>query len=431
MNFRSLVLSTLFYRMASLALGIGTSILTYRALGPEQRGVLAYIVFIIGLFPTFANFGIGTSAVYLLGAGKIDIRELKRVIQSIVLVSTIIAWASVFYYFWIHMDEKTTGIYVTIRFPLMGVVFLAILNHLWVSIIYAENRITDMNRAGLAVQATRALIIAAAFFVDHLNLSVAFVAVALSYVVQSTFLLRLAPPVWAFGCRWVSFKSVMSLGMLAYIGMIANYGTYRISYFFITDYLGPAALGIFSLAVLLTERILDITNSTSTVLLPRVSRAGGKESSRERTNLIVRAGLLITLFLCLGIFILSKPLIQLLYGSPYLEASQILIWLLPGIAFLSMGKLVSAHLSGEGKIWTVNWPLLVTLPLYILGLTFALPRYGLTGGAIATSANYIALSSILLVSYLRLTKQSFFTVFRYRKSDFQNLFNFSALRIRF
>lgn len=419
MNFPQKVLSTVGYRSLAFVLGIWVSILTYRGLGPEHRGILAYIVFMLGLVTSFSGLGTSTSATYLLGSSQLSLRELKRAIQSMALVLTAVFWGVAYYYFWIHIDLTSGAIYSGLRQLVLIVLPMAIFAQLWVAVVYAENRIEVLNRSSVVTQIVSAILLSGAYVFDRLTLSFVFFTIVVSHGVQTLYLLQAAKPVASFGLDKNTLKLLLSQGLRSYVGDLAAYANYRISYFLVTDVLGATALGVYSLAILLTEKVLDVTKATSLILLPEIARSKANAHVLYRTNRIVRINFVITLLIS-GVAVgLAPMVIPILYGKAYAQAGIYLIWLLPGIILLSVAKILAAHLCGIGKIWSTSWPMIITLVPLVSALHWLLPRWGLVGASIVTSLNHILISAILLYAYLHHTEQRFVDLVRTRPSQDQ------------
>jgi O-antigen/teichoic acid export membrane protein len=355
--------------------------------------------------------------VFFVGSGAMSIREAKRIVQTLVLFATVVFWAFAAYYFWFHLDPLAARAYVEIRTLLLIVIPLAVFSQLWNGIIYAENRILSLNRSAVLVQVVSALVLITGMFLHSITLPYVFFSMLLAHVVQASYLWAVSRPVPAFGCNLRMMRRVLSLGFQGYIGNLANYGNYRISYFLITRALGASSLGLYSLSVLLSEKTLDVTNAASTVLLPRVAREESSNGSHDRTERIARVNLILTVLIC-GVALISAPLlIRLMYGTVYSKAAQYFCILLPGTLALSVSRITAAHLGGKGRVWETSWPVILLFPLVTVALWWGLPRWGLVWAATVTSLSYILLSILVVANYVRCFKRRWTDVFRFQKDD--------------
>jgi O-antigen/teichoic acid export membrane protein len=419
MAFRKLVLSTLLIRFLAFPLGIWTSVLTYRALGPEARGLLAYVVFLLGFVTSFSDLGSSAAGVYLVGSRTLSLKEFKQVIETLIAAVTLAAWGVSVYYFWFHLEGDAAQAYTGIREMLLVVIPLAVFSQLWSGVVYAENRIGVFNRSQVAVQVVGAVLLTCAFAVHRLTFRFAFLTILVSHVVQAAYLFQASRPILFSRIPWMQIKRVFSLGAINYAGNLASYGTYRSSYYFIANELGAKALGVYSLAVLLSEKLLDLTNALSIVLFPQVANISQSVQMRERTNRIARVSFLCTLLFSIVAIPISPFVIRLMYGPSYETAATCFVILLPGTLFLALGKIVSAHLCGEGKIANTCYPGMVLLVPFALALWLSLEAIGIVGAAYLTSLTYVITGLWLLISYQRHTGLGFRAILWPRTSDLE------------
>lgn len=83
----------------------------------------------------------------------------------------------------------------------------------------------------------------------------------------------------------------------------------------------PIAVGFYSIAAGVTERLWSASKTTSVVLLPKIAAEKDERVSKGFTPIVSRIVLLITIIGALVLFFLTTPLIILLYnvficGSP-------------------------------------------------------------------------------------------------------------------
>ncbi|WP_422485648.1 putative polysaccharide biosynthesis protein [Gudongella sp. DL1XJH-153] len=140
-------------------------------------------------------------------------------------------------------------------------------------------------------------------------------------------------------------------------------------------------------------------------LVPAISSASARNSEKETSNLIssgIRMTLLIGLPSAIGLFVLSTPIVALLYYNNPPEAiasvGDILAYLSLGVIFLTMVQALTAILQGLGK------PFIPVRNLFIgalakIVLTYVLtgiPAINVKGAAISTVVAYAIASSLNL-----------------------------------
>lgn len=143
-------------------------------------------------------------------------------------------------------------------------------------------------------------------------------------------------------------------------------------------------------------------------LVPAISNSKAGES-KEKTKSIIESGIKVTLLIglpsALGLFTLSRPIIQLLYYKNSLETiistGKILRVLSLGVVFLTLVQSLSAILQGLGK------PLIPAINLFIGAILKAILTYILVGiewiniyGAAFSTVIAFATAAILNIIYI-------------------------------
>jgi O-antigen/teichoic acid export membrane protein len=168
-------------------------------------------------------------------------------------------------------------------------------------------------------------------------------------------------------------------------------------------FLGPVNVGIYSVAVLLAELLWQLPNSIGFVIFPKAS-ASTPEAMNAFTPRVFRLTLAITAAAAVVLGAIGKPFIELVYTSDFSPAYSALLVLLPGVVLLGGGKVLTNELAGRGYAHynSINsgLALVATLVLDVL----LIPRYGITGAALASSIAY-ALNLMTALVFYRLVSR--------------------------
>jgi O-antigen/teichoic acid export membrane protein len=118
-----------------------------------------------------------------------------------------------------------------------------------------------------------------------------------------------------------------------------------------------------------------------------------------------------------GLFLLSQWVVVLLYSSEYVPAVHLFRILLPGIVFLSGGRILANDIAGRGKPLLNTYVGGIGLTIQVLLNLVWIPRFGATGAAWATTISYGLTSAGWLLLYMRLSGNSLTTVVVPQTSD--------------
>ena len=214
------------------------------------------------------------------------------------------------------------------------------------------------------------------------------------------------------------YKQLFKFGIKSHLSNLVTFLNYKIDIFLTNLLLGPVAVGIYVIAVSLSERLWIFSHSASTVIYPRLVRMSGDESERKLlTPLISRWVFFITLiFACISFFVINF-LVQFFFGDEYLEASLIYLFLLPGVLFLSCSRILSNDIASRGKPEYNLYISSVVLFVGIIGNLIFIPIFELEGAACATSISYFFHLLLTVKTYNKFSNNTFFDSLFIKYSD--------------
>lgn len=151
-------------------------------------------------------------------------------------------------------------------------------------------------------------------------------------------------------------------------------------------------------------------------LVPAISDAFARKNKSEIKDLIssgIRITLLIGLPCALGLFVLAKPIIALLYfnNSPEILTStgKILGYLSFGVIFLTLVQTLTAMLQGLGRpfIPVKNLAIGAMVKVILTYTLTAVPSVNINGAAISTVVAYLIAASLDLIGVVKVTRIKF------------------------
>ena len=198
------------------------------------------------------------------------------------------------------------------------------------------------------------------------------------------------------------FRKSIVYGLQGHFGGILIQFTYRFDMFLVLSMLGLKAQGLYSISVILAEKLSHIPQSINVVLFPQVSSLSNEEAN-ALTPRVTRNSLFIVLVAGAVLYLVSRPLLLLFYGTEFLPALKAFQILIPGIVTLSVAKILSSDLSGRDRriYHTVATAIAFTVNV---SLCFAwIPRHGIEGAAWASTVAYTLQSVLMLAFFTKLS----------------------------
>jgi O-antigen/teichoic acid export membrane protein len=189
------------------------------------------------------------------------------------------------------------------------------------------------------------------------------------------------------------------MGINVFLGML----NYRIDSLILIGLLGPAAFGVYSIAVAVGELHFMISRSVTTAVTRDIG-AQDRAASAAIVARVVRTCTALVGAVALVAFAVGPTLIAVVYGSRFSGAGLPLRLLLPGIvAFATMGTFASFFHYQLGRPAIVAYINVAMIAVQAAGCFVLVPVWGLGGAALASSATYIVGAMLNTCWFCRVT----------------------------
>lgn len=423
MSFIRNVSMTFATKVALFLVGLVTSIVMARILGPEGKGLFSLAVLVAAIVFNSTNMGIGTGSGYFLGRRKIPLEtvagnwlSLSLLIGLAVLaVSLILAPAIV--------PRLLPSVPVwAVVISLFSIPF-SILTYNFLSLFKASNDFRRFNQLDM-IQPSAFLVLFVVMMAlyPERRVTAAVAAFILSAAVGGAGALMLARRVTRLGFRWRRelIGKALRFGVQGYLANFLGFLNYRLDMFLVNFFLEPRFVGYYSISVMVAEKVWYVPDVLSAVLHPRVARSSEGEANRD-TAMVSRLTVVLIGLGCLGILLLGRFLIGLLYSEAFLPAVTPLFILLPGIFAISLAKILASDLLARGYPRINMWAGLTALTVNIVLNILLIPRYGVSGAALATSVSYTLDVAVIATAFVKITGLSPVSILVPRREDLRFL----------
>jgi O-antigen/teichoic acid export membrane protein len=102
----------------------------------------------------------------------------------------------------------------------------------------------------------------------------------------------------------------------------------------------------------------------------------------------------------------------------------VLNYLIPGVFFLTIFKVMNMDLAGKGKPWVSAKAMIPALLINVIMNFILIPKIGANGAAISSTLSYSFASLLFLYLYSRETGISISEIITFKKTDFTTIKNF-------
>ena len=409
------------------AVGFITSIILARTLGPTGKGIYALIILIPAVMLKLGSLGIEAANVYFIGSKQYEPKDVvsNSLLSSILLgLFLILLFLGISYLsaFKNYLNSNQINIFylwltvLTIPFSL----FSGFLR----SIFLGKEEIRTFNKINIFQTITQLVLIVIFLMILKQGVSGAvnvYILTAMFVFVFIIFLIKKFTEI-KFSFNKNLFKDFVGYGVKAYFGNLAQFLNYRLDMFLVALFLTPTAVGYYSLAVGIAERLWMLPGAIATVLFPRISSIKST-AANDLTPRIARHTFFIIFILSLILAILTKPLVKILFGIAFLPSVMPLLILLPGIVALGGAKTLTADLAGRGKPQFGTYSAFISLAVNIPLNLWLIPKWGISGAAFASTIAYIVATLVVIGAFAKISQKSWSEILIIKKNNFQDYRN--------
>ncbi|PNU04066.1 polysaccharide biosynthesis C-terminal domain-containing protein [Novosphingobium guangzhouense] len=374
-------------RMALATLvGLGTSVIVARQLGPGGNGLYALATLLPVTLGTLTNGGVIYSNVFFLANGKTGLRQALPMNFILWAILSVLGVAGFFGYqeiFGEEIKDSAVALAGICSFPpYLLQLFLS-------SLIQGRQDFRYHSYATLAPVVLCFVFLLISYSAGYRSAAYAVACYGASMAVASvlTFyflikLLRAEPSEKRELDEF--FTKYFRYGVFSYIGNIFALVHQRINYYFVTIFLGLTGVGVFAIATQIAERLLVLTTAVTTVALPRLASDYGESNGAQLTAQLCRLTFQLSVVAAFVLAVLAQIFLHEIFGANFAGALLPLQILLAGSAFVAVTRILANDFTARGRpqlnVSTAFIPVLVNIAACLL----LIPKFGLNGAAWAT-----------------------------------------------
>ena len=402
----------------TLLSGVLTSLLTAWALGPQGRGDLAVIV----LWPNVVALLVG------MGLPQAHRYYLARQPEMLsMLFSNSLLFALVFGVAALGLGELIVPHLVGVRSPeVMWLVHaylinipLALLYDLMVGFLEGAREFRCSALARVIFFGIQSVAYLTLWLTGHLTLEsaaftmiVAQVANTFTALVSVMYVLR---PKWKPG--WSEWKMALSYGLRYHPGVVTAFTTLRLDQLLLGGMASSLEIGLYFIAVRLSEITTVLASSVADVLMPEVAACDRVEESIRMLTKSLRQTIYVYLLVLIPLMLGAPLILRVAYGAEFLAATSTLRLLLIASLIWSAGAIVISGLNGLGHPGLSTIARLASAIVTVFALLEWLPKYGIVGAAFSSLLGYSVMLIVALYWLVRKQRISLWDCLRPRRDD--------------
>ncbi|MGA3024386.1 MAG: oligosaccharide flippase family protein [Bryobacteraceae bacterium] len=384
-------------RVLTAAIGLLTSVVTAKALGPQGRGYFAVGVTIGAMAVQFANMGLHAANTRYVAK---DARLVSPLLANSLLVGLGLGGllsAALWAVFRTHAASSPLhdpALALALAYVPVGLTLLLLQN-----LLVGLNRIHEFNLIEIASRVLVLVLILGFLLTGALSLNTALSAALAGVTVGLVLVLaRLAPSLKTLRLpSRALFRRCLNFGFRAYLVSVFGFVVLRADLLMVRYMLGPAEAGYYSVASSMGDILNLLPAAVATVVFPRLVQC---ETEVERLQATKAAATLLGIAM-LGVAavccLMARPLVGILYGKAFLKAVGPFMILAAAMVFYGTNTLLSIHFAALGfpVMSILAWLLVAALNI---GMNIiVIPRYGIMGAAVSSFVCYFAIFALHLL----------------------------------
>jgi O-antigen/teichoic acid export membrane protein len=394
-------------RIVVAVTGAATTIFVARMLGPEGTGGFAIALTIVVTLTAACSLGVEHGIAYFVASGRWDPRDALRSAQRVALL-TGIGGALLCMLTRLAVPSAFGGLSVAST-AVAAVALPFSLSWFYVSFIGLA---TDRYEAyvlppALLSSLTLVLVVGLVLVADLpgavVGMTCAHVAVALATALWARRRLPASP---AGATADGALRRALRFGVKGYGANALSQLNARVDLLFLSAVASAAAAGHYAVAIAVTTVMWLVPQALSDVLFPRIAALSASGERDMRAFVEAKSLRHTVLLVAVALPLLTAPLLALvvpIYGPAFRPAIELALILVPGVALMGIGGVMSATIVGRGRPEYSLYTVLVVTPLTIGAYVLLIPSLEAQGAAFAKTLSYALTFALTLWFYRRVT----------------------------
>ncbi|MBI3717736.1 MAG: oligosaccharide flippase family protein [Sphingobacteriales bacterium] len=392
-----------FYRFLSLAVVFILNIFLTRLMGAEGYGLFSLMIANVTFLNLLTGFGADAAVTYQLASGKISISRLGMVILLLLIIQIIIAtaidvgvkyhsghywlyqhffWIGIIYFITVSLVDKYTALYNGQGFYTSIYKILFITNTCILGLFAATFSFYPGNDAEFYVRCF-----------------VLFYAIQILIIIIIFY--RITNPPFPFAkIKINNLTPFFSYSIISFITNVIQFLAYRIDYWFMDYYHPGSSLGIYVLAVRLSQVFWVMPVAFAGIIFPVTAKLAGINKQSVLLT-IIRFLNIINILIALLILLFANRVIPFVFGYEYAATVLPFLYLLPGVILFCTGIILAAYYAGINKLPVNLAGSVLCFCIIFLFDILLIPKEGATGAAIASTIGYSATGIYYMLYFMK------------------------------
>ena len=393
-------------RVLCLGLSLASSAILARALGPYGKGIVATALTLTQMVFLLSQLALSHGTVFHVAQREHSILAILGSNYVIGLLLSLVGTAVGLLVVFPFHERVFPQVPLSLLLLALAVVPLRSVNRLVRSTFLGQRRFALYNATEVISSIVNVALISLFVLALQQGIHGGLLATLSGAAAMTAILTLIAVRTWGWARPRVDrsyARAAIGFGLQAYVGNVLTYLYLRFDLILVNLFRGPGEAGLYSVAVVVAEQVSIVSQTASNVLFPHIAGERNEDVRRTLTPLVARTVLVVSLLGGVALLVASPWLMTVLFSSSYSAAVRPLWLLLPGILCLTVARVLGIDLAGRGKP-VLNTYVSIASVAINMGLNVLLiPRYGMSGAAIASSFAYAITLGARVSLYTRIS----------------------------
>lgn len=401
-----------------LVCGVLTSLLSAWALGPAGRGDLLIVMLWPPVCALLATFGLMQAHRYWAAKDPSCVSMLfsNALLFSLVVGLGALALAEIIIP---HLvGHRSPEVMHLVRIYLLNIP-AALVQFLMIGLLEGSRRFGWAGASRLITFMVQAASYLVLWLLNHLTVeTAAFSAMAGQYAAMFLSLIAVwhqLHPRWQ--PSWLQWRNAVRYGLRGYPGTVADFATLRMDQLLLGGLASSTAIGLYFVAVRLSEITAILAGSVSDAVMPEVAAAKQDDRADNLLAKSLRLTVYTHLIVLLPLWLAAPHILRIVYGPSFSAAGGTFRILLVASVVLTAGGIAVSGLNGFGHPGLSTIARVSSAVVTVVALLTLLPRLGIAGAAIASLLGYSVMMIVAFIALMRQRECSMWSYLKPRTSD--------------
>ncbi|WP_317898743.1 lipopolysaccharide biosynthesis protein [Aurantibacillus circumpalustris] len=376
-----------------------------RQLGGEEVGQVSLLVLNLAIIQTISDIYTGSALVYFIAKyalAKIYIKGILWTIACIVSINLI------FYAFHVGMQELWIHVLI--------LSFISTLQAFHGVILLAKEKIKTYNfLIFFQPLLLLAILCVNVFLLDIKNVCAyiiaAYVSWSVSLLISCYFVIKTISNDDKTKAE-VKTKDILRNGLVNQLGNLAHTLSNRYNYYMIAT---AMLVGVYASATSLIESVWILSGSISPIILTHIANRKDSINNGRVTFLLSKISFLLSSLCIIVVLFLPEVFFTSFLGKDFSGTKTIMLYLSPGVLFLSFSSIISHYYSGLGRQKILLIANSCGLVVTLCTSYYFISHFGLIGACYAASLSYLAQAAVLTFVFMKQNEFKIVNLFQLRK----------------